>query len=373
MTDRFGNTVAYAWNPANANQLQSITSSDGRSITFAYTDASGYQIQSISSTGRTWAYAYGTGTLTQVTLPDQSSWKLDLFDVGLRAAASGNPSHTYACDGTTKTGNTSSGTVTHPSGAVVSFSLRSVQMPRTYVPRECGEMESYAIYPKEINAMALISKSIAGPGLPAAGLVWSYAYDDAEGCWDPTYAPGSAYACTGTTSGLRTTTVTNPDGSVDQLSYGNRFRVDEGQLLAQRSGVTGSGALRIETRIYGASDAGPYPDHIGYSYQQRGDGDFASRYHPLAQRVIQQDGVNFSWGASAFDTTARALSVNRTGPSGSIVESTVYADTPAVWVMDQVASLTDTGTGLVKAAGTFNALGSQTQAYAFGRLIGTYT
>ncbi len=374
-TDRFGNTVTYNWNPSNANQLQSITSSDGRSITFTYTDAAGYQIQSASSAGRTWSYSYTGSSLVQATLPDQSAWKFSLYDLVLRT-----PGQRGQCDQAIGGSNSYTGTVTHPSGAKVTFGLRAIQMGRTWVPRECLSVDGmsqdslYAYFPKEVFAMALVSKTVQGPGLPSAGYSWSYAYDGTAGCWDPTTVPASATAapkCTSSTSGVRTTTVTNPDGSTNRLVYGNRFRVNEGQLLTQQSGVSGSNALRTETRTYAAPDAGPYPSYIGYSIQSRGDGEFASRYHPLSQRVTQQDGVSFSW-STTFDAFARPSQITRSGPSGTVTEKNLYADNLALWVMDQPLSVTNLGTGLVNAAGEYNSLGQLTKTYAFGRLTGTY-
>ncbi|WP_337053403.1 RHS repeat domain-containing protein [Pseudoxanthomonas sp. USHLN014] len=375
VTDRFGNTVTYNWNPSNANQLQSITSSDGRSIAFTYVDASGYQIKTASSAGRTWTYSYATSiSLGQVTLPDQSSWKFNL-----ESLVSRTPGQHGSCD-TTTGGGTSTGTVTHPSGAVITFGLQAVRMSRTWVPRECLSVDGistdqfYAYYPKESYAMALVSKSITGPGLPSAGYSWTYAYDETAGCWIPSSVPSNATAapkCTASTPALRTTTVTKPDGSIDKLMYGNRFRVNEGQLLSQQSALSGGAALRTETRTYAAPDAGPYPAYIGYSIQPRGDGNYASQYHPLNGRLIQQEGTSFSW-TTTFDSFARQLEVTRTGPSGTVKEKRSYKDVPSLWIMDQVASVTNSDTGVVMSAGEYTASGVLVKAYAFGQLAGTY-
>jgi YD repeat-containing protein len=372
VTDRFGNSVTYNWNSSNPNQLQSITSSDGRSISFTYVDSAGYQIQSASSAGRTWTYTYTSSiSLSQVTLPDQSSWKFNL-----QSLVSRTPGQNGQCDNTNG-GGTSTGSVTHPSGAVVTFGLQAVRMSRTWVPRECFYVDgapTSAYYPKESFVMALVSKSINGPGLPSAGYNWTYSYDGTAGCWDPATVQANASGapkCTSSTPSVRTATVTNPDGSVDKHVYGNRWQVDEGQLLSTQTAISGTAALRTETVAYGAPDEGPYPTSIGFSIQPRGDGGYASRHHPVKQRVIQQDGVTFSW-STTFDAMARPSQVTRSGPSAAVTEKTIYSDLPSIWVMDQPASVTNLGNGLVVAAGEYNNLGQLTKTYAFGRLTGIY-
>lgn len=83
--DRHGNYVTYtytnAWN--SPGKLTKILASDGRELNFSY---SGEVISAISDGTRTWMYEYGptiTGrnVLTKVTLPDASSWKLNLAEL----------------------------------------------------------------------------------------------------------------------------------------------------------------------------------------------------------------------------------------------------------------------------------------------------
>ncbi|MFT4094555.1 MAG: hypothetical protein QM640_13060 [Niabella sp.] len=315
VTDRFGNYVKYSWSSSNPLQLLEITSSDGRSIAFSYTDSTGYLIQSVTASGRTWTYTYGSNTLLQAELPDLTNWNFALSDVALK-----KPSYTGStCDVAEGHADSVSGMVTTPGGASVTFNLALNRMTRTWVSRVCSADESYATYPKDMYVMALASKVITGPGLPSSGYVWSYSYDNLEGCWDPTtiYTGTTSSACTTSTAGTRTVTVTNPDGSMERSVYGNHVGLNEGQLLTQEFGVSGSSVLRTDAYAYAAPDAGPYPTYIGDSYQPRGDGEMSSRFRPRRQVTITQQGQTFTWSVASdcsdvpycFDTYARATKI----------------------------------------------------------------
>ena len=78
ITDRFGNTVDFTYSNDAFAKLQSVTSSDGRTISLTY-NASGY-VASVTDGTRTWLYSYTGGRLTQVTLPDASTWQFGLSD-----------------------------------------------------------------------------------------------------------------------------------------------------------------------------------------------------------------------------------------------------------------------------------------------------
>jgi hypothetical protein len=135
VTDRYGNTVTYQYNPAVPTQLQSITGSDGRQITIAYVAGSD-RIQSVTVGSRIWTYGYTAGGtnydtgyarashfLSSVVQPDGKSWSFDLQPLHRMLIFSPTPSScpdpkpvVYPDDRT--------GTMTHPSGATASLTTR---------------------------------------------------------------------------------------------------------------------------------------------------------------------------------------------------------------------------------------------------------
>ena len=176
---------------------------------------------------------------------------------------------------------------------------------------------------------SLVGKTIAGPGIP--GLTWSYA-------WGP--ANGFAY-CPGTCPSTKTLTVTDPRGYATRYTFGNHYQVTEGQLQSVDEGWDGTNALRTTTSTYRAAGAGPYLTAPGYSTSESGDDLMQTRYLPLAQRTITQQGVTFNWQATTYDTLARLAAVTRSSSLGyARSESTTYSDNKTKWVMGQVASQT---------------------------------
>jgi len=130
--DRFGNYVTYTYDPLKPWRLTSMVASDGRSLTLAY-DASGH-ISSVTDGARTWTYVYGNG-LTEVHLPDQSKWVISFANLR-NAYTQPDSDQSLVCtrSGALSLQTTVSGTITHPSGAVGSFSFKSIPHGRSYVP-----------------------------------------------------------------------------------------------------------------------------------------------------------------------------------------------------------------------------------------------
>ncbi|MBL8340688.1 MAG: RHS repeat protein, partial [Rubrivivax sp.] len=177
VTDRFGKSVNYTYSAADPERLVSIQASDGRQISVSY-DASG-RVGSVSDGTRAWTYSYdANGSLTSVTRPDNSRWLFDLrplvhlntFELGELASCE---SAGYFPEGNYI------GTITHPSGAVGRFTLRFTQYNRSNVTKQCifvGTKPVGARWPKSTTSQSLVSKHLAGPGLPTAGWTWGYAY-----------------------------------------------------------------------------------------------------------------------------------------------------------------------------------------------------
>jgi len=367
VTDRNGNTVTYSYDPTKPWRLNSITSSDGRSITLTYEGTSN-RVSTVSDGTRTWTYIYSNG-LNRITQPDGSQWQfaLSTFTTAVSMYA-GSPS----CDNEGSLNGPTSGTMTHPSGAIGTFVLRPTSHGRSFVDRQCrGDPTTgdYAVYPRYIASLSLQSKTITGPGL--SGLTWSYTYSDSS-------ATASWSNCTGTCLDYKTVEVVDPRNVLTRYTFGTRYRVTEGQMQQVEVGPVGGAVARTTTMRYRSPTAGPYPSYAGTSPQRRGNGDLASRYTPQDQRAITQQGKTFTWEAAAtsFDTRARPGTVtlfSDVGPGYTRIETTAYADQPAKWVLGRIGSITESTTGLVPVANTYDGSGNLLTVRKFGKLQATYT
>nr|WP_230595366.1 hypothetical protein [Xanthomonas vasicola] len=135
VTDRFGNTVSYNWNPATPWQLQSIVASDGRRIGVSYAGGDGTLITSVTTSGRTWSYVY-SNTTDSVHLPDGSGWTFDLLQLSrARDTSVGYP----GCDGERlgSSSGSAAGSIVAPTGARADYALNYMMMGRSWVPRMC--------------------------------------------------------------------------------------------------------------------------------------------------------------------------------------------------------------------------------------------
>jgi RHS repeat-associated protein len=361
VTDRFGNWVRYTYGGADGWQVSAITSSDGRSITFTY-NGWGNRIQSVSDGTRTWNYGYDPGgALQTVTQPDGSRWWFFLGDLTRDPFSIEDPgcgSNPYA----KWDPNNRVGTLIHPSGASGTFTLKLMMHGRSNVPgsEEACEGPHYINGLSRANLVSryfanytLISKGLGGPGMP--GMTWTYDYSTARGSFAP---------CNGCIA-TKTVTITDPQANVTQKTFGTRFGIDDGLLLASSEG-NGNTVLRSTSYAYRAPEAGPYPNMVGF---WGGDTNSMERiYTPLSQRTITQQGVAFTQTIDAFDVYARATSLSRTSSLGySRSESTGYYDHTALWVLGQIGSRTVAG--VQAESTTFDASTAlPTANYTFGKL-----
>lgn len=338
VTDRFGNWVRYTYAGTDGMRVQSITSSDGRSITFTY-NGSGNRIGSISDGTRTWSYGYdGNGALQTVTQPDGAQWTFSLFQLERDPLSSPDPDCSgddVPWDALLKTG-----TVTHPSGAVGTFSLQMTMHGRSNVPGTQATC-SAALASRYFTNYAVKTKQLSGPGMST--MTWTYAYGEAIG----SYAP-----CGTGCANTKTVTVTDPKGDVTVSTFGTQFGVNDGSLLSRSEGVSGSTNLRNTTFGFRASNAGPYPASIGTNGHYA---DSMSVIHtPQNLRTITQQGATFTQTGTAFDTFARVSALTRSSTLGhSRTESIAFADDLTLWVLGQVA--TQTVAGLTAAQTSFYA------------------
>lgn len=319
VADRFGNTVTYTWSATNPWQLLQIVASDGRQVSFSYASGSGYQVTSVTDGTRTWTYT-GTSSAYTVTRPDGSQWVSNLTDLFNFQILTGGDS----CIGEpTYSGPASvSGTITAPTGAVATFTMKPVKQGRSWVPWECVSNSSGPIYAREPIAywkLAIDTKKLTGPGLPGAGLSWTHAYGPTNGCWATSSSIPSPL-CTGSSPTTRTVTVTEPDGAVTRYTFGNRFYANEGLLLKTESGWNGTSALRSVETTFASPSAAPYTSYYGGTPRMRGDTLITSWMIPPRKTVTVQQGRTFTWEVAAdctgvpycFDTFARPTRVVRT-------------------------------------------------------------
>lgn len=325
IADRFGNTVTYTWSSTNPWQLLRISASDGRQLDFTYASATSNEVTRISDGTRNWAYTYGTDTDT-LTLPDGTMWSYRLsalFHINLK------PSGTH-CDsvngsvqraGFTSGSGSYTGSITAPSGATVSFSMDRILLGRSHVFYTClsdtdSPDDAYPTDPYLFMTAAVVSKTITGPGMPAGGYTWNYAYGPTNNCWDgPTWAQG--VKCSTSSPATRLVDVSDPNGDVTRYTFGNHFNLDEGLLQKTQYGWNGSTALRTTTIDYAAPDAPPYANHRGWSIRQNGDMDMTAYKHPVRQTTTTQQGRTFTWRVASdctgvpycFDAYARPTKV----------------------------------------------------------------
>ena len=302
VTDRFGNWVAYNYHPGTSGQLASIVASDGRSITLGY---SGGRIATAWDGTRLVQYAYhGNGSLWKVTLPGGRHWEF-----ALRGLVPMQFEYQLSPEGCEDAGylmrpDVHTGSITHPTGAVITFTTRYVLLDKSNVPFSCYPVDGHprlTYMPNEVN-VALTSKVITGPALPR--MEWKFDY-------------GGAIAS-------RITKVTEPDASLTRHHFGNVWMGNEGLLLKVEKGWSTAGALQTITNNYRTWHGGPFPEQFGRGYLEDRGQYYAPRNVPLQSVTYTQQGKSFTWNVTSFDALARPVSVVKSGPGGSRTETTTY-------------------------------------------------
>lgn len=132
--DRFGNWVKYTWSSDTFARLQTITSgpvgttTPDRTLTLSY-NGSGF-VSSATDGTRTWTYTYTSGSLTQVTLPDNSAWQYGFAGLNMlepqppEFCEFNREQDPWGCFGIPSgVPGTPTGYVVHPSGARVDFTF----------------------------------------------------------------------------------------------------------------------------------------------------------------------------------------------------------------------------------------------------------
>jgi RHS repeat-associated protein len=364
--DRFGNTLTYTYDTANPWKLIGISSSDGRALSFTH-DGTSQRIKTVHDGTRTWTYEYSGSNLVRVVRPDGSAWQFS----NSHAFKNFGPAYLQppACESAgVVVPDPQTMTMTHPSGAQGQFTVATVVHGRTDLPYSCAGGTRSA-RPKWFADRSVTQKLIRGPGM--ADAIWTYAYSAPTPSWAP---------CGSNCTPTKTVTVTDPGNAVARSTFGTRYGTDEGKLLLEEVITAGGTVLRTSSTRYRSPAAGPYPDPVGYSLQQVMDNNEASRHHPVDQRIINQQGVAFTWQANSFDSQARPVQVTRSSGLGhSRTETTTFNDNLNLWVLGQVASVSvgghvqeshqyDPTTALRTSSSAFGLLKSQYEYHPTGML-----
>ncbi len=381
--DRFGNKVEFEHD--GYGHPTRIWSSDGRQITATY---SGDQLASATTSGRTWAYTYGPvegqPRLTQVLLPDGSSWKYGYSNAMRPAygAWDGNSTADCAEQPPEVTANFTL-TAEHPSGATGAFVFTNARHYRSGIhmsacakrtsQSDWGTLISYELLtPNFFDVMTIQSKTIGGPGI-SQPLTWTYAFGGGyQPLWGSSGAP-AVYPCASCAS-EKTVEVTNPDGTKNQYRYGFQYALNEGRLLGSSVLDKDGSVVRTEaTRYMTTAEAAGQPFIPLYGLIYNGDDPSTAQVRPVVATTIVQEGTTYTSTTNAFDSYARPTSVTKASPSFSRTDATQYFDDTSRWVLEQVAKVTNTNTGRVVSQTSYDAMSLPYQVWSFGKLQQTIT
>ena len=390
--DRFGNWVRYNWGGSTpaTTRLNSITSSDQRMLTFGYASGTSTRITSVTDGVRTVAYAYQSDSLRTVTYPDASRWTLDLANANPGGPEAGSSFGDWDLDTPhcaprrfLKT-NLGSAQLTHPSGAVGSFTFRYRRHHRSGVPdsfcyhgatmppngvslsppppEQGFPWEFTSSVPITFDVLAMDSKTITGAGASVAH--WSYAYDDS------------------TLADRRIVSVSKPDSSTQNHIFGRRYNVNEGQLLLLEVWSPTSELLRRTQYAYAQSAQG-YPNRPGVSPNFSLDVFQAELLRPQTLEWTQQDGVDFyretlEHNFNAFAQPEKIRRYSRRSDNslrGDKTEDITYAHDTANWVINLPATVSVGGSTVSQTTyfPSFHPAKALPQHhYSFGQRVATY-
>ncbi|RNF86387.1 RHS repeat protein [Lysobacter psychrotolerans] len=348
--DRFGNWVNYTY---AGDKLQNVVASDGRRIDLVY---SGGNLASASANGQQWQYAYTWGSLSKVTLPDNSTWtysasgQLDATppvwvpptEDGIEDCPPRLESATGHYDYVVK----------HPAGASARFEFELLPHARTDVPHWCIKPSftyEYLRIPNVIDSFTLQRKLVSGVQLEP--MEWRYQ-------WNSSMLMGN-----------RRVDIVGPGGRFERQHFGNAYGINEGQLLKTEVGPSAASILSVTENTY-LSNAQvalqPFPAVVGNNPNTLADR-YSSELHPLGSSTTTVQGVGFSATTQTFDVFARPLAIAQASSLGSRTTAMTYHDNLAKWVLGQQASTSING--VVANSTEFDAVTAMPlRQYAFGKL-----
>lgn len=335
--DRFGNFVQYTY---SGRDLQSISSNDGRLLTVGYVDG---KVSTVTDGMRTWTYDYTNGL--KVTHPDSSYWSV----IGAGQFTKNGPS-IPSC---TTTPQYYSGqahiTVHHRSGAIGVFTIQPLIVGISNVPYHCDQDEyrnNFIRTPKVFDGLALTRKVISVPG--RAIMAWNYTFGPRNDSFNT--------ECTAGCPASRYVDVTGPENTFARYTFGNRWQDNLGKLLKVERGSSATNILQTESMSYAITPGSfPYPEPIGFPMATAGDNWANVLLRAQTSRTTTQQGATFTQVVNSFDALARPISVSKSSSlGGSRTEIITYKDNLTKYVLGQVATLTESSTGAVPSAATFD-------------------
>ena len=402
VVDRFGNSLTYNYD--TNNNLTTISASDGRLLTLTYGSYTIYPSAELANpdpgfrvatayvtasdgTTRTWSYSYDPnpndqGDLIGVTLPDGSAWtySLDAFrpyedsaDLRMIDYVATYTPCTYTLE--PQLALTFSGTITHPSGLVGTFTAQNTIRGESYVPYGCESSQSnYYLYWRDVMSYtALVQKSFSGAGLSTPE-TWNYSYSAPNQSWT-TDNCASNNSCPSTIY----TDVVDPNGNDVRYTYSNRFDATENQLLdtTYYQGAAGSSVVRDVQTTYAASNTGPWPTSLGRSLGGELNTALVTSLVPLNQRQTLQNGDTYTWQAVAFDAYAQPTDEKRFSSiagQNPIEETKTYLNDPTLWVLGlpEVVTNVTNGTNQIESANTYFTNDTLQSRASFGETVMNY-
>jgi len=373
VTDRFGNWVQYNWTKntyTGAMSLSSITSSDNHTITITYNNTGLISAieDNTAGAGKKWTYAYTSGALTQVTLPDSSYWSISFANLNKASWTYTNPtctalpSPTYP-SGSSISGGTVSGTIQHPTGASGTFTFTVTRHGRNGAPTTClsnslGKTFS-PVQPAVYDVLSLTKKVLSGPKL-SSSLTWTL-----------TYAGCTSTSCNAT----KTTKVNDARGFDTLYTFGSTYSATaasdtEGQLQSIQSGGTSGTYSQTESYTYYSNCGSSCPSTMGTPTQTRGDAAPLSTLKPIQTRTITRDGATYTQTQSNPDSYGFPQTIKRAGTDTKTDTLTYHHDT-SLWYLGMVVQQVSGGNTEFSITPYSNDLPEF--VYRFGRLDKTYT
>ncbi|MGH8400147.1 MAG: hypothetical protein ACRESU_03510 [Gammaproteobacteria bacterium] len=402
VVDQYNNWVDYNYTPDSngVDQLTSITSSDGREIDISYNDAyseGAATVKSVTANGKIWRYVYSdppeNTNLSQVVLPNGDSWHFDLQQLAQEQMTVHGQLNCTDAPGAGGSGS-ATGSITHPLGATVSFTLQATYQGRADVEEDCymtfnpdgtfaGQV---AMSPLGYYTMAVTSKTISNPG--GTGAAWSYTYSQTPGWSNNSSGADEKWV-----------DVVGPDGGKVHYVFNISASKNETGTYAGWQ----EGNLDYTDYYLKASDPDYYrrvtehptqaPFIAGYTFQERRNGLRAKAVIRDGGQTLTQDSDTYNSLVETWDDYGNPLTTkefNSIDPGRELDHTYTYENlVSSVWWLGQTASVTDSAPadGSIPAisAGSYSAIyntsstGDPTQPAGtiysvtkFGKSLGTY-
>ena len=383
--DRFGNWVKYDYD-SNGN-LDKITSSDSRTIDVTFTSGSDARLQSVTANGRQWSYSYEAPTtsnnssvyrLKTVTRPDSKTWQFDYPDSNAKFWRQDKIAETTQLESSDSTLcyayiNGDFVTITHPGGAVGTFTLKERCIGQAAVPKlpeynAFGQGGPYQRYGLQIASQQFaVSKKVLNLG-DGTEYQWDYNYGDIEGYFYGDAEPGNttltidgmpSYAdisfIAEDIADVNATLVSNPDGSHNLAVSDRRYGYLNGQQLYSATYDNNFNLISYTAYTHSPSptDYGDTKEWVSaipeymtnpvppeFTGQNAYDKAIASSKHiRLTERriALKDGGVNtfYEEAFSNFNTYENAQLITQDGPSGNRRVKLGFAHSTATWVFNK--------------------------------------